>query len=108
MPQLYYFSERRFAAGQSVFMSNFYTSRRDQQLAVDRLHRQSVPIAVVESPRNEAGTFWSDYPIVADYVNENYEEVGEFLWSKDFHMSVFVERRRMRVGIYEPLGLPCF
>ena len=52
--------------------------------------------------------FWSDYPIVADYVNENYEEVGEFLWSKDFPMSVFVERRRMRVGIYEPLGLPCF
>ena len=62
MPQLYYFSERRFAAGQSVFMSNFYTSRRDQQLAVDRLHRQSVPIAVVESPRNEAGTFLVGLP----------------------------------------------
>ena len=67
------------SAGQSVFVSNFYTSRRDQQLAVDRLHRQSVPIVVVESSRNEVETFWSDYPIVTDYVNENYEEVGEFL-----------------------------
>lgn len=38
-----------------------------------------MPIVVVESPRNEVETFWSDYPIVTDYVNENYEEVGEFL-----------------------------
>ena len=89
-------------------MSNFYTSRRDQQLAVDRLHRQSVPIAVVESPRSETQAFWSDYPILADYVNEHYKEIGETVPSAYSDMSIFVVRDRLQTGIYGPLGLPCF
>ena len=107
-PQLNYFSERRFAAGQSVFISNFYTSRRDQQLAIDRLLRQSVPIVVVESPRSETETFWSDYPILADFVDEHYEEVAETVPSAYSDMSIFVVRGRLQTGIYGSQGLPCF
>jgi hypothetical protein len=104
-PELNYFSDRRFAAGQLTFFSNFYTAEEDQRLAIRRWQRQSIPVALIQPPGRFEEEFGADYPLLAAYLQAEYRRVGSLDLDGGV-MDVWVESRR-QVDLDTTTGLPC-
>jgi hypothetical protein len=102
-PQLVFYAERGFAGGQVYLLPGWYSSPADQQLTIDRMARQRVPV-VLEDNDADYRVYFSD---VYDYVHQHYTEV-EPTSDGIAGVRVFVDRRLMPAGTYEPRGLPCF
>lgn len=100
-----YFARRHFAAGQGVFAHGLYVTERDQRLALERLGRQSVPVAIT-SPRYE--DFAKDYPLVARHVSERYADMGVVTAEGAPFVRVLVDKTRQPRRTDPVLGLPCF
>jgi hypothetical protein len=106
-PELYYYSERRFAAGIAFFHPGFFTSPAQQQRALARLRAQSVPIAIVEEGRN-AQFFSRDQPLLAAYLAELYRPAATVAAADGQRYAVLIDKRAAPVRSYGPWGLPCF
>jgi hypothetical protein len=100
-------ARRRFAAGQAMFKLSLYTSERDQQRALARLERQSVPIVLADA-RDFDGGFLSDYPLVAGYLAGRYRDAGTIDVDEEPRLRVFVDAHRQPARLDARLGLPCF
>ena len=105
-PQTYFFAHRGFAGGQVVFEGTYYSSQEEQNLTLRRLRRERVP--VVALPDENAGHFRRTFGAVAAYVDANYARAGTIDLPGDRRGDVFLDRKRIPVGRYEPLGWPCF
>ena len=105
-PQMAFYSERAFAGGQVHFLGGWHTSKADQQLTIERLDRESVPI-VIMGVRPKPG-FHLNFPDVAVYVSAHYVQVAESAFGGRQPWRVLVDTRRKPVGIDATLGLPCY
>ena len=102
LPDVIFFSGRGFAGGHGTYVPGLHASKRSQRQTVDRLRRQSVPIALLH-----AGT--GEYPPrVADYFSEWYRPVATIDPASVEGLTVLVDRRRVPSGHYAPLDAPCF
>jgi hypothetical protein len=100
-----YFARRRFAGGQGLFSHGFFLDEAYQRLAVERLARQSVPIAFVDT---DLDTFRSDYPLVAEHLARRYRDVGRIDNAGHPYVHVFVDAARRPDRLDPVFGLPCF
>jgi hypothetical protein len=100
-----YFARRRFAGGQGLFSHGFFLDETYQRMAVERLSRQSVPIAFVDP---DLDTFQSDYPLVAEHLAQRYRDVGTIENGGHPYVQVFVDAARHPHRLDPVLGLPCF
>ena len=106
VPEVYYFAERRFAAGQNAFFSSFYSSPTLQQTAVERWKLQSVPLAfTAPNPRFDS-EFGKDYPLLADYLRAHYRRAGAVAVEAGRVMDVWIDQHR-RFSTDAATGLPC-
>jgi hypothetical protein len=105
-PDVYFVSERGFAGGQVQFHPGWDSRPEDQQLTVERLKRQRVPIAIL-SQQTEAG-FNRHFPLVRAYLDANYRQVTPAIAREIDNYKIFVDRRLTPRHQYEPLGLPCY
>lgn len=101
------FARRRFAAGQAMFKLSLYTSERDQRRALERLTHQSVPVVLADAQDFDEG-FASDYPLLAQHLDDQYREVGTIAVDDEPRFLVFVDANRQPRGLDPHLGLPCF
>jgi len=106
LPELFYFADRPFAAGQMFYFSNFYSSPAQQREAIDRWSRQVVPIALAQTGPRFEDEFADDYPLLADYLRGHYRKAGSLTVEPGAVVDVWVERSRMFVTDPES-GLPC-
>lgn len=106
MPEIYYFAQRGFAAGQVSYSSNFYTSPAFQQTALARWARQSVPIALTQSASRFENEFSKDYPLLADYLRAHYRKVGSVPVEAGIEMDLWIDRRHA-FSVDPETGLPC-
>ena len=107
-PELYYFTQRGFAAGHVAFVGGYYGSRADQELAIARWSRQSVPFALMfEDQEREMA---SAFPFIVGELRRRYVQVARIPDNEGGQgaMLIFAERRRQGTSTYEPLGAPCF
>jgi len=102
-PEVYFAVERPFAGGHAYLHRSWHTSPAAQQLSIERLARQRVPV-VLERIDFEYGEY---FPMLADYVHSRYrpvpispEIVGGF--------RVLVDPNVAPTSTYEPLGAPCY
>jgi hypothetical protein len=102
------FASRPFAAGQATFRTGFYTLDADQQLMIERLQSQSVPVVLTEEQDDYEQNFASGFPLIHAYVNEQYTLAGELPALTGGPMRVFVRRGLTPTGNYGLTGLPCF
>ena len=100
-------ARRRFAAGQAMFKLSLYTSERDQERALAKLERQSVPIVLADA-RESGDGFLDDYPLLAHHLETDYRHAGTIVVEGEPGYEVFVEARREAVRADPELGLPCF
>ena len=101
-----YFARRLFAGGQGYFALGFLRSEADQRLVLERLARQSVPVAITAIDYN--AEIASNYPLVARHIAERYREVGVVQSNGQPYVRVFVESARQQRGADPVLGFPCF
>jgi hypothetical protein len=102
-PEIVFYSERGFAGGQVYLNPGWYASAADQQLTIERVLRQRVPV-VLEQVDPDYRVYFSD---VYDYVHQHYREASPTSDAIS-GIRVLVDERLTQTGTYEPLGLPCY
>lgn len=100
-------AQRAFAGGHSDLRSGFFAAVEEQQLTVDRLQRQSVPI-IIGPPSEELSSYAEAFPLVVDHVNREYENLGDKDLGDGVVFTLFVRDDARSVRTYEPLPSPCF
>ena len=100
-PDVHFYSARGFAGGQEDFNPDLHSSLRDQRMTIDRLERQSVPIALIKRDLAQA-------PFVDAYLRQRYRLVPHIDPETTEGLRLFVERRRAPTGVYTPLNTPCY
>ena len=106
VPEVYYFAERTFAAGQLHFFGNFYSAPALQRAAIARWSRQTAPIALVPTGTRFEDEFASDYPLLADYLRTRYRKAGSLRVERGTVLDVWIDRGRS-MGTDRESGLPC-
>lgn len=106
-PEIYFYAERRFAAGLAFFYPGFFSAPAEQQLALSRFGAQSVPIVLVDAERYRQ-FFTRDYPQLAAYLDERYGLAAEIEAADGRIYRVLTDRRVTPVRTYQPWSLPCF
>lgn len=82
LASVYYLSDRSFAGGQIALQPGYFTTEADQRRMVARLSTENVPVMieavgyVLDGRPDRAGLTFA--PIVADYLEANFVEVGRF------------------------------
>jgi hypothetical protein len=107
LPEVFYFAERPFAAGQVRYFSNFYSSPDQQREAIERWRRQVVPIALTQPSPRFAAEFAADYPLLTEYLRGRYRNVGRLTVEQGTVVDVWVEGTQTR-PLDRETGLPCF
>jgi hypothetical protein len=104
-PQIFFYAERAFAGGTPYLKGGWHQSREAQQLTVDRMRRQRVPIVLI-NVATEAEV--RGFSIVYQYIQDNYREVwrGNFGSGPDY--AVLVKSDVSTRGTYPSFGLPCY
>ena len=100
-PELYYFSDRRFAGGHAWLLPGYYSADQDEAQIVARLRSARVPVVL----RYES--FRYDFEQVYAYLEREYQEVGDVEASAGT-LGVLVRTDLKPVRRYEPLDFPCF
>jgi hypothetical protein len=102
-PEVYFSVERPFAGGQVYLHNGWHSSPADQQLTIEWLGRQRVPIVLERNDFEYAQYF----PLLADYVHSRYQQVPI---SADLvgGFRVLVDPAVPSKGTYEPFGAPCY
>jgi hypothetical protein len=107
LPQVLALGERGFAGGHADLRPGFFTTPEMQHLTVQRLRRQSVPVALVGGG-DVLGGFRSSFPIVVRYFDEHYRSAGEREFDGRFSVQLLVRRDAEPLGRFEPLDWPCY
>lgn len=104
-PDIHYGSGRGFAAGRPYFFQSFAPSPAALAFSFERLQSQRVPIVFVH--RNYEQDFAMPFPTFADYLRDNYRDVGP-LQPGDDGVKVLVDRRLESTSTWGEGMLPCF
>jgi len=107
LPQVAALARRPFAGGHPDLRPGFFATDRDQQLFIDRMQRQHVPVLIVPSSSDYNG-FETEFPLVAQYFSREYEMLGDRDIGDGLRVGVAVRRGARPTSRYEPLDLPCF
>jgi len=103
-PEVAVFAERLFAGGRAVFAPFYYARDKYSYDALNWLAHESVPIMIAEP--DEKSELYEDFPILADYIRREYQDVGSAKMSEVAYR-VFVKRSATPTG-RAANGLPCF
>ena len=107
LPQVIALADRAFAGGHGDLRPDFFNTPRHQQLTIDRLASQRVPVAIVP-PGDEFGGFRRSLPLVAEYLLQRFERAGARDLGEGVRVELLVERGRQPVSHYGVLDWPCF
>jgi len=102
-PQIFFYAERPFAGGQVYLTANWHASAGDQQLTIERLQHQRVPVVLERTD----GEYPVRFPQVYQYVQTHYRNAP--MTSEGMALyRVLVDSGLTPTGTYKPLGLPCY
>jgi hypothetical protein len=105
-PDVFVLANRGFAGGQMAYRPSFYASEKDQQKAIARMQRQSVPFVIV-ALEEETGVRGA-LPLVAAYIDAHYETLAHITVPGTRGLQIYVERGRRSASIDAATGWPCF
>jgi hypothetical protein len=106
-PELFWETQRGFAAGYAAFVRGAHASDAAQRRGIARWRAQSVPVAIAFE--GQYAEMAEAFPMIADELRQRYSLVyRQETVSDRGSIMVFAERGRTVEGTYEPLGTPCF
>jgi len=104
-PEVYFYAERRFAAGVAFFQPGFFSSPAEEELALARLRAQRVPLVLVDVARHES--FVRDHPQLSAHLADRYALAGDVA-ADGGRLRVLTDRSAVPVRSVPPWSLPCF
>lgn len=105
-PEYYFFTQRRFAAGHSMFLPpRAFTTERDQEFMIARLTKEQPPIALVNKTRAEE--FRRSYPMVDDYIRERYTQAASFRHYDNDEIAIEIRNDLRSTSMFGSEGWPC-
>ena len=107
-PELYYFSDRRFAGGHAWLLPYYYSGDADEALIVARLRAARVPIVLTESGSTYDEDYREVFEQVHGYLGNEYTDAGELEFGGSRPLRVHVRADLTPTRRYEPFDLPCF
>jgi hypothetical protein len=107
-PELYYFSDRRFAGGHAWLLPFYYSADADEARIVARLKSARVPVVLTETRRMYEEDYRHVFEQVHQYLEDEYVEAGEIEFGGPRPLRVLVRADLEPTRRYEPLDLPCF
>ncbi len=107
MPQVLALARRAFAGGHADLRPGFFATDEAQQLTLQRLRRQSVPIVLLDTDTS-LQNFRDSFPIVTQYLDARYRLAGTHVFDGRFGVSLYVRRDLTVRGTWAPLGWPCY
>ena len=106
-PELFWHTQRGFAAGYAAFVQGHHTTDTEQRLGVSRWRSQSVPLAIVFE--REYVRMAEAFPIIADDLRRRYVPIYRQEQENGREsLMIFAERGRTVESTYGLLGTPCF
>ncbi len=107
-PELYYFSDRRFAGGHAWLLPFYYSADADEARIVARLRSARVPVVLTETQRTYDEDYRDGFEQVHRYLEDEYTTAGEVAFGGARPLRVLVRADLEPMRRYEPLNLPCF
>jgi hypothetical protein len=107
MPQVLALAQRAFAGGHADLRPGFFGSDAAQQLTVQRLRRQSVPLLLLDAGQS-LDEFRRSFPLVMAHVDDRYRLERTHEFDDRFGVSLFVRKDLVPRSAWSPLGWPCF
>ena len=108
LPELFYLSQRRFAAGSVWLQPRFFDTVADQRLMIDRIVRYKVPIAVTVPEPEYTTEYVSDFPLLTKMLEADYQLIGTIDFGRGFRFRILSRRGVAPTGSYAFNQLPCF
>ncbi len=108
VPELFFMSARRFAAGHVWIQPRFFDSDADQQLMIDRIHQAHVPIAITVPEPEFTTEYVSSFPRLTTMLASEYREIATTDFGRGARFRVLARRDAMPTGTYQSGQLPCF
>jgi hypothetical protein len=105
-PEVFFYADRRIAGGSIVFHANLGAAPQEQDLIVQRLQRERVPVALL--PVDQAAEIERTYPRVKAYLDKRYEVAKESGFGEGRPIRVLVDRNVAASHRDAELDLPCF
>jgi len=100
-------AQRAFAGGHDNLRSGFFPTEAEQELAIERFQRQSVPVVIIPSS-DELENWGEAFPLIDEYFNREYENLGDRDFDEGLVFSLLVHRDARIVRTHATLSLPCF
>jgi len=105
-PEMFFYADRRIGGGNAVFHANSGSAPRQQEIIVERLKRERVPVVVL--PVDQVGEIENVYPILKTYIDSRYGVAKEDGFGEGRPLRVLVDSQSVVSHIDAELGLPCF
>lgn len=107
LPMVATMAQRPFAGGHPTLRAGFFTTTADQELTIERLEAQSIPIAIL--PGGELhGPFRASFPLLMAYFDRRYESLGDRDMGDGLVLEILIQRGTTPTGTYTLLEAPCF
>lgn len=107
LPEVFYATDRGFAAGYPTFVEGHHAGLFEQRLGIARWRAQSVPYAIAYE--QQYPELASSFRLMGDELRRRYEPVYKATnGDRRGPLMVFAERNRPVQATYAPLGTPCF
>lgn len=104
--EYYFFTQRPFAAGHALLLPpRAFVEPRDQALMVSRLQQQRPPVALINETRRHE--FAEAYPMLDEYVSDQYVSVGHYQNYDDSKIAVTVRKDLKGTTTHGEQGWPC-
>ncbi len=108
MPEIYFLSQRAFAAGGVWIQPHFFDTAADQRLMIDRIGRYRVPI-VITVPEPEFTTeYVASFPALTTLLRTEYREIATTDFGRGFRFRILARQGVAPTGTFPPDQLPCF
>jgi hypothetical protein len=105
-PQIVFYAERAFAGGQVYLKNGWHSAPASQRLTVERMKRQQVPLVLFNASTEEEVR--RAFPLVYQYVKDNYRETARSGFGAAVEYAVLVKRDLQPRSVYDPFNLPCY
>ena len=106
IPQVLALARRPFAAGHADLRPGFFDTEDAESLALERLRRQSVPVALLETG-DALENFRKAYPRITAYLDEQYRVAGTHVFDGRFGITLLIRRDLPLASQYSALDWPC-
>ncbi len=106
MAEVHALAQRAFPAGHADLRPGFYSTMADQRLALARLMRQRVPLAIMPAG-DDYDNVRKEMPRIDAWLRTEFREHGDVELG-DGLVTLFVRRDRAVRGTWRDTGWPCF